>query len=126
MSATELHPYVFLTVLFVMAVMFPLVPLALARAWAWRFAPARPGPQKNATYECGIETRGDPLTQFRAGYYLYGILFLIFDVEAVFLLPFAVSFLQLPLGAVLAMLLFVLLLAEGLAWAWLKGLLTWK
>lgn len=58
MSATELHPYVFLTVLFVMAVMFPLVPLALARAWAWRFAPARPGPQKNATYECGIETRG--------------------------------------------------------------------
>ena len=53
---------------------------------------------------CGIETRGDPLQQFRAGYYLYGILFLIFDVEVVFLLPFAVAFLHLPVGAVAAML----------------------
>jgi len=126
MNAPELHPYVFLTVLLVMAVAFPLVPLALARLWAWRFAPPRPGPQKNATYECGIETRGDPLNQFRSGYYLYGLLFLIFDVEAVFLLPFAVAFLGLPVGAVLAMLVFVLLLAEGLAWAWLKGLLQWR
>lgn len=126
MPTPELHPYVFLTVLLVMAVAFPLVPLALARLWAIRFAPARPGPQKNSTYECGIETRGDPLVQFRSGYYLYGILFLIFDVEAVFLFPFAVSFLGLPAGAVIAMLLFVLLLAEGLAWAWLKGLLHWK
>ncbi|MBN8248811.1 MAG: NADH-quinone oxidoreductase subunit A, partial [Verrucomicrobia bacterium] len=111
MNASELHPHVFLTVLLAMAVAFPLAPLLLARLWAWRFAPARPGPQKNATYECGIETSGDPLNQFRSGYYLYGLLFLIFDVEAVFLLPFAVSFLELPVGAVLAMLVFVLLLA---------------
>lgn len=126
MNTPELPPYVFLTVLLFMALCFPLVPLALARLWALRFAPPRPGPQKNATYECGIETRGDPLHQFRAGYYLYGILFLIFDVEIVFLLPFAVAFLHLPASAVAAMLVFVLLLAEGLAWAWLKGLLDWK
>jgi len=126
MNSPELHPHVFLVVLLAMAVAFPLAPLALARLWAWRFAPARPGPQKNATYECGIETQGDPLNQFRSGYYLYGLLFLIFDVEAVFLLPFAVSFLELPLGAVVAMLVFLLLLAEGLAWAWMKGLLAWR
>lgn len=126
MPSTELHPYVFLTLLLGMAIAFPLVPLGLAKLWAVRFAPPRPGPQKNSTYECGIETRGDPLVQFRSGYYLYGILFLIFDVETVFLLPFAVSFRDLPVGAVVAMLFFVLLLAEGLAWAWLKGLLTWK
>lgn len=126
MPSAELHPYVFLVLLLGMAMAFPLVPLGLARLWSVCFAPARPGPHKNATYECGIETRGDPLVQFRSGYYLYGILFLIFDVEAVFLLPFAVSFLELPVGAVVAMLIFVLLLAEGLAWAWLKGLLTWK
>ena len=126
MNTPELPPYVFLTVLLFMALCFPLVPLALARLWALRFAPPRPGPAKNATYECGIETRGDPLQQFRAGYYLYGILFLIFDVEIVFLLPFAVAFLHLPASAVAAMLVFVLLLAEGLAWAWLKRLLEWK
>ena len=126
MNTPELHPYLFLVVLLGMAMAFPLIPLALARLWAIRFAPPRPGPQKNSTYECGIETRGDPLVQFRSGYYLYGILFLIFDVEAVFLFPFAVSFLGLSVGAVIAMLVFVLLLAEGLAWAWLKGLLDWK
>ena len=92
------------------------MPLGLARLWALRFALPKPGPQKQATYECGLATDGDPLVRFRSGYYLYGILFLIFDVEVVFLLPFAVSFLELPVGAVVAMLLFVLLLAEGLAW----------
>ena len=122
----ETSPHVFLAILLGLAVVFPLVPLGLARLWSWRFAPPRPGPQKNATYECGLEARGDPLGQFRSGYYLYGILFLIFDVEAVFLLPFAVSFLGLPVGAVVAMLVFVLLLVEGLAWAWLKGLLNWR
>ena len=55
----------------------------------------------------------------------YAIIFLIFDVEAVFLLPFAVAFTGLGMGACVAMLVFVLLLAEGLAWAWAKGVLTW-
>lgn len=120
------HPYLFLTLFFGAAVLFPLVPLALARVWARTFSPAKPGADKQATYECGLATTGNPLVRFRSGYYLYGLLFLIFDVEAVFLFPFAVSFLELPVGAVLAMLLFVLLLVEGLAWAWMKGLLTWK
>jgi NADH-quinone oxidoreductase subunit A len=63
--------------------------------------------------------------QFHSAYYLYAIIFLIFDVEAVFLLPFAVAFSGLPAAACGAMLVFVLLLVEGLAWAWAKGVLTW-
>jgi NADH-quinone oxidoreductase subunit A len=120
------HPYLFLTVFFFVAVAFPFGPLGLARLWAIAYSPQKPGPHKNATYECGLESKGDPLVRFKSDYYLYGILFLIFDVESIFLLPFSVKFLELPVGAVLAMLLFVLLLVEGLAWAWLKGVLSWK
>ena len=122
----EYDPYLFLTVFLVIAIVFPLVPLALARLWAWKFAPAKPGQDKNANYECGLESKGDAWVQFRSEYYLYGIIFLIFDVEAIFLLPFAVAFLDLSFGAFMAMMVFLLLLVEGLAWAWMKGVLTWK
>ena len=120
------HPYLFLATFLLVAVVFPLVPLGLARLWAIAYSPRKPGPEKNSTYECGLASRGDPLVRFKPDYYVFGILFLVFDVESVFLIPFAVKFLELPLGAVLAMLLFVLLLAEGLAWAWMKGVLDWK
>jgi NADH-quinone oxidoreductase subunit A len=120
------HPYLFLATFFLIAVAFPFVPLGLARLWAIAFSPRKPGPHKNATYECGLESKGDPLVRFKPEYYLYGILFLVFDVESVFLVPFAVKFLELSAGAVLSMLLFVLLLVEGLAWAWMKGVLGWK
>ena len=56
------------------------------------FSPRKPGPSKNAIYECGLESTGDAWIQFKPGYYLYAIIFLIFDVEAIFLLPFAVAF----------------------------------
>jgi NADH-quinone oxidoreductase subunit A len=62
---------------------------------------------------------------FRPEYYLYAIIFLIFDVEVIFLLPFAVAFSGLSIGASISMLVFLLLLAEGLVWAWQKGVLTW-
>ena len=73
----------------------------------------------------GLESRGDAWLQFHSAYYLYAIIFLIFDVEAVFLLPFAVAFKGLGIAASVAMLVFVLMLIEGLAWAWVKGVLTW-
>ena len=108
------------------ALLFPLGPLALARLWALKFSPAKPGHDKNAVYECGLESKGDAWIQFKLEYYVYAILFLIFDVETIFLLPFAVAFLGLSVGAFLAMMLFLALLAEGLVWAWMKGVLTWK
>ena len=108
-----------------MAVGMGVVPLLLARVWAARFSPGKPGKEKNASYECGLESRGDAGGPQSVDYYLYAIVFLVFDVESVFLIPFAVAFTGLPLGAVLAMAVFLLLLAEGLVWAWLKGILTW-
>ena len=118
-------PYFFLIVLCGVALIFPLGLLALA--WMWRrfVQPPRPGPRKNATYECGVESLGEARVQFQSQYYLYCIIFLVFDVEAIFLVPFAVAFTGLSVGAFVAMLVFVLLLLEGLVWAWSKGCLNW-
>ena len=98
----------------------------MAWLWAKKFSPGKPGPSKNAIYECGLESKGDAWVQFKAEYYLYAIMFLIFDVETIFLLPFAVAFGGLSIGAFVAMMVFLLLLVEGLIWAWQKGVLTWK
>jgi NADH:ubiquinone oxidoreductase subunit 3 (subunit A) len=118
-------PYLSIAVLAIAAAGFAVAPLGLAWLWAKKFSPRKPGANKNTTYECGLETKDDAQIQFRPEYYLYGIIFLIFDVEAIFLLPFAVSFGGLTLGACIAMMVFLLLLVEGLVWAWQKGVLTW-
>jgi NADH-quinone oxidoreductase subunit A len=118
-------PYISLAILFVAALAFGLGPLALAWAWARFFSPKKSNAIKNSIYECGLVSKGDAWVQFRSAYYLYAIIFLIFDVEAVFLLPFAVAFTGLNVAACVAMLVFVLLLVEGLAWAWAKGVLVW-
>ena len=110
----------------VCSVLFAITPLALAWSWARRFSPRKPGKDKNAIYECGLESKGDAWVQFKSEYYLYAIIFLIFDVETIFLLPFAVSFTGLGAGAIVGMAIFILLLVEGLAWAWQKGVLSWK
>lgn len=89
------------------------------------FSTAKARRPKNAIYECGIESVGEAHVQFRSQYYLYAIIFLIFDVEAIFLVPFAVAFTGLPVGAFVAILVFLLLLIEGLVWAWGKGCLNW-
>lgn len=123
---TEYTTYQFLVTFLVIAFAFAVGPIMAARLWALRFSPAKPGTDKIATYECGVESKGDAWIQFKSEYYLYAIVFLIFDVEAVFLLPFAVAFSGLSLGAFLAMAVFILLLIEGLIWAWLKGVLEWK
>ena len=122
----DYSPYSFLAVFLLVAVGFALLPLGLARLWARKFSPAKPGPQKNAIYECGLEAKGEAPVQFKSEYYLYGILFLVFDVETIFLLPFAVAFTGLSPGAFVAMTIFLLLLVEGLLWAWMKGVLTWR
>jgi NADH:ubiquinone oxidoreductase subunit 3 (subunit A) len=126
MPPVTYSPYLFVTILAVAACLFALAPLILARIWAVLYSPRKPGQEKNATYECGLESKGDAWIQFKSEYYLYGIIFLIFDVETIFLLPFAAAFTGLGLGGFLAMMLFLLLLVEGLVWAWTKGILTWK
>jgi len=120
------NPYLVILVLMIAAVLFALTPLALAWIWSKNFSPRKPGPDKNAIYECGLESKGDAWIPFKAEYYLYAIIFLIFDVETIFLFPFAVSFAGLSAGAFVEMIIFLFLLVLGLVWAWQKGVLTWK
>ncbi len=119
------HPYFAIVLFIAVALTFPVMPLILASTWRRFFQPPKPGAAKNATCECGVESLGEAQIQFRTQYYLYAIIFLIFDVEAVFLVPFAVAFSALPVGAFLSILVFLLLLIEGLVWAWGKGCLNW-
>lgn len=119
-------PYFPVFVLLLAGIGFAVAPLALAWLWSWKYSPQKPGPSKNSIYECGLESPGDAWIQFHPGYYLYAIIFLVFDVEAVFLLPFAVAFTGLTFAAGIAMLVFLLLLVEGLVWAYQKKVLVWS
>ena len=118
--------YLPVIILLLAAVGFALTPLALAWLWAKKYSPKKPGEDKNATYECGLESKGDAWIQFKSEYYLYAIIFLIFDVETIFLLPFAVAFTGLSAMAFIEMMVFIFMLVAGLLWAWQKGVLTWK
>lgn len=82
--------------------------------------------RKGEAYECGIPTRGASMIQFKAGYYIFAILFLVFDVETVFLYPWAVIMNTLGPQGLLCIGVFLFILALGLAYAWKKGALAWK
>ncbi|MGN0232746.1 MAG: NADH-quinone oxidoreductase subunit A [Muribaculaceae bacterium] len=82
--------------------------------------------KKAEPYECGIPTRGESMLQFKVGYYLFAILFLIFDVETVFLFPWAVICKNLGTSGLLAVAVFLVILILGLAYAWRKGVLKWQ
>ena len=125
MNSSFIDIYGPIAILMIAALGFAVSPLVMAWLWAKKFSPRKPGPGKNATYECGLESKTDASIRFRPEYYLYAIVFLIFDVEAIFLLPFAVAFAGLTVGASIALLIFLLLLVEGLVWTWRKGVLTW-
>jgi len=88
-------------------------------------APRNPGGVKNETYESGRPTIGGSWIQFNVGYYLIGLLFLVFDVEAAFLFPGAVVFRDVGLAALIEIGIFVLVLLFGLVYAWRKGVLKW-
>ena len=96
------------------------------------FRPHRPTDEKLATYECGEEPIGPAWMQFRVGYYIYALIFLIFDVEAIFVFPWAAQLLGYSKNHALAvlglvdMVIFVGILAVGLVYAWKKGVLEWK
>lgn len=103
---------------------FVLVGAALLIAM-W-LAPRSSNPIKGEVYECGIPTRGTSWLQFRVGYYLFAILFLVFDVETVLLFPWATVMKDLGPTGLASVLFFIVVLALGLAYAWKKGALRWK
>jgi NADH-quinone oxidoreductase subunit A len=100
-----------------------LVAVALVTARA--LSPSRPVPAKLTTYECGMDPVGEGWSQTQIRYYIYAFLFVIFDVESVFLFPWATVFESLGYAAVVEMAVFVGILAAGLLYAWRKGVLTW-
>jgi len=99
--------------------------VAVAFGAARLIAPRRPLPEKLLTYECGIDPVGEGWSQSQVRYYIYGFLFVIFDVEAVFLFPWARVFEGLGYQAVVEMGLFIGILGLGLLYAWRKGVLRW-
>ncbi len=93
---------------------------------AWLIGPRSYTKMKGEPYESGIRTRGTSMAQFHVGYYLFAILFLMFDVETVFLFPWAVICKSVGSTALLAVGTFLVILVLGLAYAWKKGALRWK
>jgi NADH-quinone oxidoreductase subunit A len=92
----------------------------------WLVRPKRPGIEKEKTYECGLDTEGPTWIQFRISYFLYALIFVIFDVETVFLYPWAVAFNAVGIYGFVEMCIFVGMLSLGLWYAWKKGALEWK
>lgn len=108
-------------IFFLVAVAFGLVTFGLASL----LRPHRPLPEKSTTYECGEQPIGDSWVNIDVHYYIVGLLFVVFDVEAVFLVPWALVIRQIGLFAVIEGAVFLAILGVGLAYAWRKGALEW-
>ena len=113
--------WAFIGFMFVVGLVLPAVAIVANRI----IAPRKPNQIKNQTYECGIETVGETWVQLKGQYYIFALIFLIFDIEAVFLFPWAAAYDKLALYMVLEGVLFILILAGGLLYAWRKGALEW-
>ncbi len=113
--------------LIVLALLFPLG--GILSSWALGsigVRPDRPEAVKEDTYECGVEPEGTAWVQFNFRYYNYALLFVIFDVEAVFLYPWAVSLEKVAISGFIAVVTFIAILTIGLAYAWRKNALEWS
>ncbi len=121
-----LADYGYIAILLVAAIAVPALILVLARFLSVK--PKQPDPEgvKTDTYECGMKTVGSSWLQFNFRYYFYALLFVVFDVETVFLYPWAVHLKQLKLFGFVEMLVFILILVVGLVYAWKKRALEWK
>jgi NADH-quinone oxidoreductase subunit A len=112
--------------LFVVVLLTAIVLVVAALGIARWISPRTFNRQKGEAYECGIPTRGSSWMQFKVGYYLFAILFLMFDVETVLLFPWALTARDLGSAGLISILFFIAILVLGLAYAWKKGALEWK
>lgn len=117
MTNSALFLVVLLTAIFLVFAALVIAKLLAPHSW---------NPVKGQVYESGIPTRGTSWLQFRVGYYLFAILYLIFDIEIVFLFPWAVVVQDMGPQGLACVGFFILVLAFGLAYAWKKGALEWK
>lgn len=116
--------YAFILILSVFGIILPLTAIVAG----WILGPRKPDPVKNDIYESGLNTIGDTWIQFRAQFYLIGLVFLVFDLEVIFLFPIAMAYgrPEFGLAAALVTLFFMLLLIIGLIYDWRKGGLEWQ
>ncbi|MFO0951586.1 MAG: NADH-quinone oxidoreductase subunit A [Isosphaeraceae bacterium] len=115
------YNFIFIGALILGAVGFALAPLAVV----FLLAPRKKSRAKGDTYECGVLTYGETWVRFRIQYYIYALMFVVFDIETVFLYPWAVSYSGLGTFALVEMVVFLVILFAGLAYAWAKGVLRW-
>ncbi len=116
-----MHSYAFVGMLILAGVAFALAPLVVV----FLVAPRKKSLAKSDTYECGVKTYGETWVRFRIQYYIYALMFVLFDIETVFLYPWAVSYHGLGAFALAEMAVFLVILFAGLAYAWAKGVLRW-
>jgi NADH-quinone oxidoreductase subunit A len=116
-----LYNYIFIGFLLLLAIAFAVLPLIVVRF----IAPRKRSLAKGDVYECGVRTYGETWVRFRIQYYIYALMFVIFDIETVFLFPWAVSYGSLGTFALVEMVIFLLILLVGLIYAWAKGVLRW-
>ncbi len=110
----------------VVALVTAVVMVVAGSVIALLLAPRSKNAQKGDPYECGVMSRGTTWMPFKVGYYLFAILFLMFDVETIYLFPWAVVTRTLGVGGLAVVGVFLAILALGLAYAWKKGALEWK
>ncbi|QHS23556.1 NADH-quinone oxidoreductase subunit A [Virgibacillus sp. MSP4-1] len=116
------NSYTMIVVFMLIAVMLPIVALTAGRL----LRPHEPTKAKRKIYESGIEPFQDARVRFNVSYYLFALMFVLFDVETVFLYPWAVAYEQLGIFALIEMLMFIVVLFLGLVYAWKKGVLKWR
>jgi NADH-quinone oxidoreductase subunit A len=116
-----LYNFIFVGLLLLLAVVFGVLPLLVERV----IAPRKRSLSKGDTYECGVKTVGETWIRFRIQYYIYAMMFVVFDIETVFLFPWAISYGGLGTFALIEMVVFLAMLSVGLIYAWAKGVLRW-
>jgi NADH-quinone oxidoreductase subunit A len=116
-----MYNYVFIGLLLLEAIFFAVAPLIVV----WIVAPRKRSLAKSDVYECGVRTYGETWIRFRIQYYIYAMMFVVFDIESLFLFPWAVSYAGLGPFALWEMGIFLVILLVGLVYAWAKGVLRW-
>lgn len=122
MATLYSNNYLIVVIFLFLGIILPVVAITLARL----LAPSNPTEEKRKTYESGVDTIGSSWVQFNVKYYIFALLFVVFDVETVFLYPWAVAFDSLGLFALVEMMIFIFLLVIGLVYAWKKKVLEWN
>lgn len=114
--------YLIILLIFILSAMLVIVAISITNI----ITPPQKNKQKILPYECGVQTIGPSWIKFNAGFYIFGLIFVLFDIESMFLIPWTMVVKELSFVGFAEVLIFILILVLGLAYAWTKGALEWK